>query len=286
MAIVHAISESHRRVELAANAGVAARTLTQNSAVEIRDLELSFGADRLVIGGVSLDIPEGQFLSIVGPSGCGKTTILNLLAGLIDEPYRGSLKIGGKSPRLGDERIAYMLARDSLLPWRTTLQNASYGMQIRGVPPRAREARARELLKRVGLAGFENVYPKHLSHGMRQRCALARTFALDAPFLLMDEPFGALDAQTKLQLEELLVELWQQERRTVIFITHDLAEAIAVSDRVIVMSSRPGHIAADVDIDIERPRSVRELQKDSHFHELYAHIWGTLEKWWRHDDEK
>src|SRR5690606_1361844 len=125
---------------------------------------------------------------------------------------------------------------------------------------------------------------KHLSHGMRQRCALARTFALDSPFLLMDEPFGALDAQTKLQLEELLVELWQQERRTVVFITHDLAEAVAVSDRVIVMSSRPGRIVADVAIDIDRPRSVRLLQKEPHYHELYAYIWGKLEQGWVEQD--
>lgn len=256
----------------------------RKTVIQVRDLVLSFGADRPVIDGVSFDVPEGQFLSIVGPSGCGKTTILNLLAGLIDVPHQGTLRLGHTPPRLGDERIAYMLARDSLLPWRTTLQNASYGMQIRRVPPQAREARARDLLMRVGLSGFENYYPKHLSHGMRQRCALARTFALDSPFLLMDEPFGALDAQTKLQLEELLVELWQQEQRTVVFITHDLAEAIAISDRVIVMSARPGRIVADIPIDIERPRSVRELQKEPHFHKLYAHIWETLERGWRHSD--
>lgn len=255
------------------------------AAIEVHKLELAFG-ERRVIDGVSLDIPEGQFLSIVGPSGCGKTTLLNLLAGLIDVPYLGTLRLGGAAPRLGDERIAYMLARDSLLPWRTALENASYGMQIRGVPPQAREARARDLLKRVGLAGFENAYPKHLSHGMRQRCALARTFALDAPFLLMDEPFGALDAQTKLQLEELLVDLWQQERRTVVFITHDLAEAIAISDRVVVMGARPGRIVADLAIDLPRPRSVRELQKEPHFHELYAKIWQTLEQGWKHSDDK
>jgi len=256
-----------------------------NIAIEINKLELAFG-ERKVIDGVSLDIPEGQFLSIVGPSGCGKTTILNLLAGLIDAPHLGTLRLGGAAPRLGDARIAYMLARDSLLPWRTALQNASYGMQIRGVPPKTREARARDLLRRVGLAGFEDIYPKHLSHGMRQRCALARTFALDAPFLLMDEPFGALDAQTKLQLEELLVDLWQQERRTVVFITHDLAEAIAISDRVVVMSARPGRIVADLKIDLPRPRSVRDLQKQPHFHELYARIWQTLEQGWRHSDDQ
>lgn len=253
-------------------------------AIEVQDLELAFGG-RQVIGGISLTIPEGQFVSIVGPSGCGKTTLLNLLAGLVDAPHRGRLRLGGRAPHLGDERIAYMLARDSLLPWRTALGNAEYGMQIRGVPAKARAARARELLRRVGLGGFEGSYPKHLSHGMRQRCALARTFALDSPYLMMDEPFGALDAQTKLQLEELLVELWQQERRTVLFITHDLAEAIAISDRVIVMSARPGRIVADLPIDLPRPRSVRELQKEPHFHELYARIWSTLEQGWRHSDE-
>lgn len=257
--------------------------MTAKTAIEVKDLELAFGG-RTVIDRVSLSIPEGQFVSIVGPSGCGKTTMLNLLAGLVDAPHRGTLQLGGSAPRLGDDRIAYMLARDSLLPWRTTLQNACYGMQVRGVPSKARESRARMLLQRVGLAGFEDTYPKHLSHGMRQRCALARTFALESPFLLMDEPFGALDAQTKLQLQELVAELWQQERRTVVFITHDLGEAISISDRVIVMSARPGRIVADIPIDLPRPRNVRDLQGEPQFHKLYAHIWETLEHGWRHDD--
>lgn len=253
-------------------------------AIDVDQLTLAFG-DRIVLDRVSLAIPAGQFLSIVGPSGCGKTTLLNLLAGLVDTPHQGGLSLDGAPPRLGDPKVAYMLARDSLLPWRTALQNASYGMQIRGLGRAAREARARDLLARVGLAGFEDSYPKHLSHGMRQRCALARTFALDSPFLLMDEPFGALDAQTKLQLEELLVDLWQQAKRTVVFITHDLGEAIAISDRVIVMSARPGRIVADIPIDLPRPRQVRELQKEKAYHELYAHLWKTLEGGWRHDDE-
>lgn len=261
------------------------RQRSREPAIAVEDLFLEFAPGRQVIAGVSFDVPEGQFLSIVGPSGCGKTTILNLLAGLVDVPHGGTLSIGGGRPTLGNPQIAYMLARDSLLPWRTTLQNACYGMQIRGVPAREREARARRLLARVGLGEFADSYPKHLSHGMRQRCALARTFALDSPFLLMDEPFGALDAQTKMQLEELLVELWQQERRTVVFITHDLAEAVAISDRVLVMSARPGRVVADVDIDLERPRSVRELQKEPRYHELYAHIWQKLEHGWSALDE-
>lgn len=171
-----------------------------------------------------------------------------------------------------------MLARDSLLPWRSALGNACYGMELRGVPPAAREAKAMELLRRVGLQGFERAWPKALSHGMRQRAALARTFCLDSPVLLMDEPFGALDAQTKLQLEDLLLELWTAERRTVVFITHDLAEAVALSDRVVVMSARPGRVIADIRVPLERPRSVRGLQKDHRFHDLYSAVWEKLEE--------
>lgn len=250
----------------------------QQAAIEIQNLTLSFTASTPTIDRVSLNVPRGQFLSIVGPSGCGKTTMLNLLAGLVQVSHSGTVRVQGHEPSLGDNRIAYMLARDSLLPWRTALENAAYGMEVRGVPVEQRRARARELLVRVGLGGFEAAYPKQLSHGMRQRCALARTFALDSPILLMDEPFGALDAQTKLQLEELLVDLWQEERRTVVFITHDLGEAIAISDRVVVMSARPGRIVTDIEIPLERPRSVRELQKDHVYHELYAHIWEMLEQ--------
>ena len=171
-----------------------------------------------------------------------------------------------------------MLARDSLLPWRSALANAGYGMEIRGVDEASRERKARGLLEQVGLKGFENHFPKMLSHGMRQRCALARTFCLDSPVMLMDEPFGALDAQTKLQLEDLLLRLWSEHRRTVVFITHDLAEAVALSDRVVVMSARPGRIIADMRIDLERPRSVRALQKDRHFLDIYAEVWSKLEE--------
>ena len=152
-----------------------------------------------------------------------------------------------------------------------------YGTEVRGMDPIESERHARELLARVGLKGFEDAYPKHLSHGMRQRCALARTFALDSPVLLMDEPFGALDAHTKLQLEDLLLELWSEKKRTVVFITHDLSEAVAMSDRVIVMSPRPGRVTADVHIELERPRNVRALQKDPRSPDIYTHIWTEME---------
>ena len=236
-------------------------------------------AKLLVVDDVSLKLAAGDFVSIVGPSGCGKTTLLNLAAGLLPaDAARGAVSVGGQRPRRGNRDIAYMLARDALSPWRTALGNAELGAEIRGVPAKERRERARELLATVGLNGFEDAYPKALSQGMRQRVALARTFALTSPFLLMDEPFGALDAQTKLQLEDVLLGLWQQQRRTVVFITHDLTEAVSMSDRVIVMSARPGRIIADVTIPLGRPRSVRALQKDPVFHRLYAEVWSRLEE--------
>ena len=247
------------------------------AAISIENLTIRFGPSVLAVDDFSLDIKEGEFVSIVGPSGCGKTTVLNQLTGLLP-PQQGKISILGKRPHEGNPDLAYMLARDCLLPWRTALSNASYGMEIRGVSAAEAQARARQLLAQVGLKGFESNYPKALSHGMRQRCALARTFGLASPILLMDEPFGALDAQTKLSLEDLLMQLWQQHRRTVVFITHDLAEAVALSDRVIVMSARPGRIVAEVPIALERPRAVKDLQKSPEFHEIYAHVWEQLER--------
>jgi NitT/TauT family transport system ATP-binding protein len=246
------------------------------AAISIADLTVRFG-DVLAVDNASLEVADGEFVSIVGPSGCGKTTILNLLTGLVPL-QQGKVELLGKTPSVGNPDVAYMLARDSLLPWRSALDNAAYGMEIRGVGEAERERRARALLAEVGLKGFEQHYPKMLSHGMRQRCALARTFCLDSPVLLMDEPFGALDAQTKLQLEDLLLRLWGEHRHSVVFITHDLAEAVALSDRVIVMSARPGRIIADMRIELERPRSVRALQKDAHFLEIYARVWEKLEE--------
>jgi NitT/TauT family transport system ATP-binding protein len=248
--------------------------------VILRDVSVMFSPSNLVAAqDVSLNIKAGEFVSIVGPSGCGKTTLLNFMAGLLPPGAgRGTLLVNGRPPTTGNREIAYMLARDALAPWRTALGNAELGTEIRGVPLERRRERALDLLNQVGLKGFENAFPKALSQGMRQRVALARTFCVDAPILLMDEPFGALDAQTKLQLEDVLLSLWQKEQRTVVFITHDLSEAVSMSDRVIVMSSRPGRIIADVSIDLGRPRSVRALQKDPAYHELYSRVWTKLEE--------
>ncbi|UUC95331.1 ABC transporter ATP-binding protein [Comamonas sp. C11] len=257
---------------------------SREPAVAVDGLHLSFDGNNPVLADISLNIAEGEFVSLVGPSGCGKTTLLNLCAGLVESTGSGSIKVMGSPPRSGNPQIGYMLARDSLLPWCSALENAAFGSKVRGQTKKQSLERARKMLAEVGLAEHANALPKALSHGMRQRTALARTFALDAPLLLMDEPFGALDAQTKLQLQDLLLCLCHQHRQTALFVTHDLAEAVAVSDRVIVMSSRPGRIIADVPIDLPRPRSIRELQKSPRFHELFATLWSQLESGWVHHE--
>ena len=253
------------------------RVLHPGASIEIDHVNHRFGATTVAVSDANMTIADGEFVSIVGPSGCGKTTLLNLLAGLL-EVQDGRVSVAGAPPKAGRHDVAYMLARDCLFPWRSAIDNVMLGGEFRGVPTDRRRERARALLARVGLAGFEDHYPKALSHGMRQRVALARTFSLESPILLMDEPFGALDAQTKMQLEDVLLDLWSAERRTVLFITHDLAEAVMLSDRVVVMSARPGRILADIRIKLPRPRSVRALQKDPAFHAIYAEVWGWLEQ--------
>lgn len=245
--------------------------------IEIKKLSHHFGGEVYAVQDVDLKIAPGEFVSIVGPSGCGKTTVLNIVAGLLPVEH-GAVTVNGTPPAAGRHDLAYMLARDSLFPWLTALQNTEFGAELRGEPVESRRTKAMGLLDAVGLKRFENRLPKELSHGMRQRVALARTFCLDSQILLMDEPFGALDAQTKLQLEDVLLQLWASMQRTVIFITHDLAEAVVLSDRVIVMSSRPGRVIADIPIPLKRPRSVSALQRDPEYHELYAKVWSRLEE--------
>lgn len=257
---------------------------TSQAAVEVKGFSLSYKLPVQVLQDIDLEIQPGEFVSLVGPSGCGKTTLLNCLAGLVQAHTQGVIQLQGYQPRLGSPDVAYMLARDSLLPWRDALGNAAFGLEVRGAPRAKREAHAAELLRHVGLGQHIHSLPKALSHGMRQRVALARTFAMDSPVLLMDEPFGALDAQTKLQLQDLLLDLTQNEQRTVLFVTHDLSEAVAVSDRVVVLASHPGRVVADVAIDLPRPRSVRALQQDPAFHAFYAEVWSHLESGWVHHE--
>jgi NitT/TauT family transport system ATP-binding protein len=228
-----------------------------------------------VLADVTLDVAEGEFLAIVGPSGCGKSTLLNVVSGLL-APATGRVSIDGAPVQGLNPRIGYMFARDALLPWRTSLANVAFGPELRGEPAGRREARARDLLRLAGLAGFEGSYPSQLSQGMRQRVSLARTLATDPDILLMDEPFGALDAQTKLVLEEEFLRIWERDRKTVIFVTHDLFEAIAMADRVVVFSARPGRIKSVVAIDLPRPRSITGGRFGARFQELYDRLWDDL----------
>jgi len=202
---------------------------------------------------VTLSIPKGRFVSLIGPSGCGKSTIFNIIAGLL-EPTEGRVLIDGIDATNTIGRVGYMLQKDLLLPWRTVLGNVILGMEIQNIPLRKAHERALPLLQKYGLGGFEYLYPDALSGGMRQRAALMRTLLFDTDVILLDEPFGALDAQTKLVMQEWLLQLWSDFGKTVVFVTHDIDEAIYLSDEVHVMATRPGRIIANIPVELPRPR--------------------------------
>jgi NitT/TauT family transport system ATP-binding protein len=217
---------------------------------------------RYVLRDISLSVGAGQFLAVVGKSGCGKTTILNLLAGLV-EPLTGRVSVCGKTPRQARKDQAYMFARDCLLPWRSVAKNVEIGLEVRNIPKQERRKRAVDELGRVGLGSYVDRYPSELSHGMRQRAALARTWSLDPQVLLMDEPFAALDAQTREDIESQFLSIWEVSKCTVIFVTHDLLEAVFMADRVILIDE--GQIAVDMMVSFPRPRVYNELTTSEEF---------------------
>ncbi|HVY07675.1 MAG TPA: ABC transporter ATP-binding protein [Burkholderiales bacterium] len=225
---------------------------------------------------VDLEIRDGEFVSVVGPTGCGKSTLLNVAAGLL-QPARGSVSVFGEPLRGINKQAGYLFQNEALMPWRTALQNAAAGLEFRRVPAQEARERAGAWLKRVGLAAHGHKYPHELSGGMRKRVALAQTLILDPKILLMDEPFSALDVQTRSLMENELLNLWAQDRKSVVFVTHDLEEAIALSDRVVVMSAGPGsRLIADYAIDLPRPRDVAEIRLTPRFLELHRMIWDAL----------
>jgi NitT/TauT family transport system ATP-binding protein len=233
------------------------------------------GGRVLAVDDVSLHIPRGQFISVVGPSGCGKTTVLNMVAGLV-RPSEGEVRLDGAACRGTSKKVGYMFARDGLFPWRTARRNVELGLELRGVGRNARRQRASELLKTVGLEGFDRSFPNQLSQGMRQRVAVARTLATDPDIFLLDEPFAALDAQTRVLLQNEFLNLWEQLGNTVMFVTHDLTEAIALADRVVVFSARPGRIKLDIEVGIPRPRDVATVRFDEEFNRISEQIWEAL----------
>ncbi|MGE0747467.1 MAG: ABC transporter ATP-binding protein [Rhodospirillales bacterium] len=213
------------------------------------------GGEIVAVDGTDLTIRRGEFVSIVGPSGCGKSTLLTLLSGLVPTTA-GEIRIGGARVDGPYTDLGFVFQTDLLLDWRTVLGNVLLQCDMRGIDPRRHEARARELIASVGLAGFENKRPFELSGGMRQRVAICRALLLDPPMLLMDEPFGALDALTREQMQVDLLAMWQRSQKTVLFVTHSISEAVFLSDRVIVMTPRPGRIHAIVDVGLPRPRDL------------------------------
>ncbi|VVD89216.1 Taurine import ATP-binding protein TauB [Pandoraea anhela] len=228
------------------------------------------------VADTSLDIAPGEFVSVVGPTGCGKSTLLNVAAGLL-APSSGSIKVFGEPLKGINARAGYMFQAEALMPWRNAIDNVTAGLEFRGVEAQEAKARGHEWLKRVGLGGFGDRYPHQLSGGMRKRVAMAQTLILDPDIILMDEPFSALDIQTRQLMENELLELWAAKRRAVLFITHDLDEAIALSDRVVVLAAGPGtHPIGEFRIDLPRPRDVAEIRNHPRFTELHAQIWDVL----------
>jgi NitT/TauT family transport system ATP-binding protein len=224
----------------------------------------------------TLSVAPGEFVSVVGPTGCGKSTLLNVAAGLLD-PSAGSVRVAGEPLAGLNRKAGYLFQAEALMPWRNALENIVAGLQFRGMDRDSCRRLGTEWLRRVGLGGFGDRYPHQLSGGMRKRVSLAQTLILDPQILLMDEPFSALDVQTRQLMENELLELWSADRKSVVFITHDLEEAIALSDRVVVMSAGPdSHPIGEYRVDLPRPRDVAEIRLSPRFVEYHAEIWHVM----------
>lgn len=241
-------------------------------AATLSHISMSYDGHLEVLHDINLVLGEGEFLSVVGPSGCGKSTILRLISGLI-QPSSGRIEFANSG---GQANIGFMFQRDALLPWADVNANIAVGLECAGVPKDKHDERINELLALLGLSDFGHYYPRALSGGMRQRVALGRLLAYDPQIMLMDEPFGALDAQTKIQMGNELLRIWTAHRKSVVFVTHDIEEAISLSDRILVMSARPGRIKSEYRVDLPRPRDFRAVRKTSIFHEISDRIWNDI----------
>jgi NitT/TauT family transport system ATP-binding protein len=236
------------------------------------------GANEVVaVDNVSFEVRKGEFVALLGPSGCGKSTILNMVAGLLTKSA-GTIRIDADAVEPGqvNRKVGYVFQRDTVFPWRTVEANIGYGLEIAGAPKADRAAKVQKAVETAGLAGFERSYPRMLSGGMRQRVALMRTLIMEPEILLMDEPFGALDTHTKLEMHRTLLEIWERERQTVLFVTHDLGEALTLASRIILLSARPGRIKEDFAVPFPRPRDAVSLRETAEFGKFYSHIWQSL----------
>lgn len=252
-------------------------TPASKHAFELRNVAKSFATKKgrlPVLHSIDLHAGSGEFISIIGPSGCGKSTMFKLIAGL-DIPTSGDILVDGKHAVGHPEDFAYMPQKDLLFPWRTVLDNTTLGLEVQGMSRREARAKARPLFETFGIAGFEDAYPWQLSGGMRQRAALLRTVVQDRPVLLLDEPFGALDSLTRVEMQEWLTTVWEQFRWTVVLITHDIREAIFLSDRVYALTARPAAVRTSYEIELERPRQL-DIVTDTRFVELEARLLAAL----------
>ena len=234
------------------------------------------GSSVAVLADISFSVRPFEFVAVVGPSGCGKSTLLNIMSGLM-APEKGSVTLDGRRLQGITPRIGYISQSDSLLPWRTALANVELGMELRGVPKAERRERAMELIRQADLLGFENAYPYQLSGGMRKRVDIIKILAMDPEIIFMDEPFASLDIFTREMLQAYILSLWQATQRTVLFITHDLTEAITLSDRVIILTRRPALVKAEHSVPLPRPRTPAALRFDPTFITLHKRIWDDLQ---------
>ena len=253
---------------------VPALALNHISVTFVSDGAASYAA----IQDTTLTVRPGEFVSVVGPTGCGKSTLLNVAAGLL-APSAGEVRVAGKPLTGLNRKAGYLFQTEALLPWRTAIDNVAVGLEFRGVARAEALARSESWLARVGLRGHGHRYPHQLSGGMRKRVALAQTLILDPQIILMDEPFSALDIQTRQLMENELLELWSADRKSVVFITHDLEEAISLSDRVVVLSAGPAsHPIGEYEIDLPRPRDVAEIRLTPRFIDLHTRIWHAMKE--------
>lgn len=242
------------------------------------DIRVVYNNETVALDGVSLDVPSGQLTALLGPSGCGKTTLLKVIAGLI-EPTSGVVKVKGEIVDGPGPDRALVFQDFALLPWANVLDNVAFGLRARGVSGKERNETARHYIAEVGLAGFEDKYPHELSGGMRQRTGLARALTVKSDVLLMDEPFSAVDEQMRRKLQEDLLDLLKVERKTVIFVTHSIEEAVYLADKVVILSGRPGTIANIVYPDIDRDGDVDVIRRQPHYIDLVDEIWGSLKRY-------
>src|SRR6266540_462413 len=247
--------------------------------IRVRGLSKEFGTRDngggvLALSDIDFEVHDNEFVTVIGPSGCGKTTLLRIIAGLI--PYdQGQVAIDGRAITGPGPERAVVFQNFALMPWADVLANVTFGLEVRGTPPDECRDKAQNLIKLVGLEGFEKRLPKELSGGMQQRVGLARALAVDPQILLMDEPFCALDEQTRRLLQEELLRIWEQERKTVVFITHSMEEAVLLGDRVVLMTPRPGRVQEIIDVPLKRPR-LRDVEKSSVFLEVKEYLWENL----------